>query len=224
MSYRFIRALVRIIIFLIARVEVINSEAIPRQGSFIGTANHAGRLEVLLVFSILDRPDVILIIAEKYRQSAFWRWFAARVDGIFIDRYNADISALRQVLKRLQKGGVLTMAPEGTRSVTGKLQQGHMGAAFLAAKSGAPVLPVGVTGTWDQEVLHNLKRFRRTPIKLRVGQPYTLPPLQGPDREAQLQEYTTEIMCQIAALLPAELRGFYADHPRLQQILQPALG
>jgi 1-acyl-sn-glycerol-3-phosphate acyltransferase len=223
MGYQFVRWIVKILIKLLARVEAIDLDNLPRQGSYIAAGNHAGRLEVLLVFYLLDRPDTILMIAEKYRQSAFWRWFAQRVDGIFIDRYNADFTALRQVLKRLQKGGVLTMAPEGTRSPTGTLLEGHWGAAFLAAKSGVPVIPVGAAGTWDEEVLHNLKHFKRSPVQVRVGKPFTLPPLKPHDREAQLHAGTEEIMCQIAALLPAELRGFYADHPRLNEILTQKL-
>jgi 1-acyl-sn-glycerol-3-phosphate acyltransferase len=64
-----------------------------------------------------------------------------------------------------------------------------------------------------------LKHFKRLRIQVRIGKPYTLPPLKPHDREAQLQQHTDEIMCQIAALLPEELRGFYTDHPRLKEIL-----
>jgi len=220
MGFRFVRYLVRVILALIARVEIIGLENLPAQGAYLATGNHAGRLEVLLIYSIIERTDIILMIAEKYRKSAIWRWFARRVDGIFIDRYNADLSALRQVLRRLEQGGVLAMAPEGTRSTTGTLQPAQPGAAYLAAKSGVPVVPVGVIGTWDQEVVQNLKKLKRIKVTLRIGQAYSLPPLKNQDRQSQLQQYTEEIMCQIAALLPAERRGYYAEHPRLFEILK----
>jgi 1-acyl-sn-glycerol-3-phosphate acyltransferase len=219
MGFKFVHWLTKILLFLLARIDIIGWENMPKQGSFIITGNHAGRLEVLLVYYLLDRSDIILMIAEKYRKSAFWRWFAQRVDGIFIDRYNADFTALRQVLKRLQSGGVLTMAPEGTRSPSGKLQEAQWGAAYLAAKAGVPVIPVGATGTHDELVVECLKRFKRLQITVRIGKPYTLPPLKPHDREAQLRQDTDEIMCQIAALLPEEMRGFYADHPRLKDLL-----
>ncbi len=201
MGYRFVRWIVKVLISLIARVETVGWDNLPQQGTLVLTANHAGRLEVLLVFYLLKREDIILIIAEKYRKSAFWRWFARRVNGIFIDRQNADFGALREVLKRLEKGGVMAIAPEGTRSLSGKLLEARWGAAYLAAKSGATVVPVAATGT------------------VTIGKPYQLPPLQPKQREAQLNQYTDEIMCQIAALLPADLRGFYAEHPRLKEIL-----
>lgn len=224
MGYRFVRFIVKVVFTLLARVEKIDWDNLPSQGSLIITANHAGRLEVLLVFYLLDRQDIILIIAEKYRKSAFWRWFAKRVDGIFIDRFGADFAALREVLKRLKKGGVLAIAPEGTRSHTGTLLEARHGAAYIAAKSGVTIVPVGATGTWDKEVLDNLKHFRRTRVRIQVGKPYTLPPLKPDTREEQLQQYTDEIMCQVAALLPKELRGFYTDHPRLKAILAASSG
>jgi 1-acyl-sn-glycerol-3-phosphate acyltransferase len=218
-GYRFVRSLVHFIVFLTTRVQVEGWDNLPKEGSFIATSNHTGRLEVLMVFYLLDRQDIILIIAEKYRKSAFWRWFVRRVNGIFIDRFGADFAALREVLKRLQKGWVLAIAPEGTRSATGKLQEARPGAAFLAVKSGVPVIPVAVTGTWDKEVVSRLSHFKRLQVKVRVGQPYILPPLKPGDREAQLMQYTDEMMCKIAAMLPEELRGFYAEHPRLKEIL-----
>jgi 1-acyl-sn-glycerol-3-phosphate acyltransferase len=223
MTYKLIHWIVKILISLLAKVEVIDWDNLPKQGSYIAVANHAGRLEILLVYYLLDRSDIILMIAEKYRQSVFWNWLARLVDGIFIDRYNADFTALRQVLKRLQKGGILAMSPEGTRSHSGVLQEGHWGAAFLAAKAGVSVIPVGATGTWDQEVLSQFKHFKRAQVTLRVGKPFTLPPLSPYTRDAQLKDGTDEIMCQIAALLPPEQRGFYADHPRLKEILNQKL-
>jgi 1-acyl-sn-glycerol-3-phosphate acyltransferase len=220
MGYKFVRFVVTVIVNLLARVEVVGIENLPRQGCCIVTPNHFGRLEVLLVYYLLERSDIILLIAEKYRQSAFWSWFAKRVNGIFIDRYNADFSALREVLRRLNAGGILVIAPEGTRSKSGKLQEGLQGAAYIAAKSGAPVVPVGATGTWDEEVYSNIRHLRKSNVTVRIGKLFTLPPLKGPHREEQLEQDTEEIMCQIAALLPPELRGAYTDHPRLVEILE----
>jgi 1-acyl-sn-glycerol-3-phosphate acyltransferase len=119
----------------------------------------------------------------------------------------------------LKEGHVLVIAPEGTRSQTGALIEGRSGASYLAAQSGVPVIPVGIHGSEDQVVGANLRRLRRTTIIARVGKPFQLPPLKRGQREQALQAYTDEIMCQIAALLPPEYRGVYADHPRLMEIL-----
>jgi 1-acyl-sn-glycerol-3-phosphate acyltransferase len=164
-----------------------------------------------------------MLAAEKYREVAIFRWLAKQLNAIFIDRYNADLVATRAALKRLKEGWVLVMAPEGTRSPDGALQEGWPGASYLAVRAGVPIIPVAVLGTADAEVMANLRRLRRTQVEVRVGAPFRLPPLDGRDREAQLKGFTDEIMLHIAALLPAERRGVYRDHPGLPALLEQEL-
>ncbi|HLE14981.1 MAG TPA: lysophospholipid acyltransferase family protein [Anaerolineales bacterium] len=219
MLFSIIRIFDRLLLRLLARLEVENLENLPTRGAYIAVANHMGRLDAALVYDVIDRRDIIIFVAEKYRRYALIRWIVRQLDAIWLDRYNADIAALREVLARLKKGWALAMAPEGTRSKTGTLLPGRPGASYLAAKSGVLVIPVGGIGTEDWRVKQNLRRLRRTEVLLRVGKPFTLPPLPVKDREAALAAYTDEIMCQIAALLPPEQRGAYADHPRLKELL-----
>ncbi|MCU0487305.1 MAG: 1-acyl-sn-glycerol-3-phosphate acyltransferase [Anaerolineales bacterium] len=141
------------------------------------------------------------------------------VNGIYINRFSADLNALREVFRRLKQGGVMVVAPEGTRSKSGTLQEGRDGASFIAARTGLTIMPGGLVGTQDAQVVSRLRKFKRLDIELRIGQPFTLPPLEGRNRAEQLKEYTDEIMCRIAILLPAEMRGIYADHPRTAELL-----
>ncbi len=220
MAYKIVRYFIRLIFHLIARIEFVGFENMPAAKSYVIASNHIGRLDAALVYYVLDRPDIILLIAEKYRQNFFWRWLAKQVNGIFIDRFNPDIRALRQALKRLQNGGVLAIAPEGTRSKTGVLIEAKPGGIYLAWKAGVPILPVAVTGTEDTVVADRLKHFKRLHIKVTAGPSFTLPQeARGRNREALLQEYTDEVMCRIAALLPEEKRGVYRGHPRLKELL-----
>lgn len=221
MIYSLIRFLIRLLVPVVMRLEVYGKEHLPESGAYIAAANHLGVLDPMLVYYLLDRQDIILIIAEKHSKYAFTRWLVRSLNAIYIDRYNADMAVMRQVLKRLRKGGVLVIAPEGTRSRSGTLLEGRQGASYLAAKAGVPVIPVGATGTEDRFFLANLKRLRRTPVRVRIGEPFRLPPLPKQDREAALQADTVEIMCRIAALLPPDYRGAYADHPRLRELLSP---
>jgi 1-acyl-sn-glycerol-3-phosphate acyltransferase len=161
-----------------------------------------------------------VMVAEYHEQYAFRRWLANLVGAIFVDRYQADFSALREVMRRLKQGGVLIISPEGTRSKTGGLLPGQPGTAYLAAKTGVPVLPVSIVGSEDRLVAANLKRLKRSPVNLVFGEAFSIPTLPKEGREESLQVYTDEIMCQIAALLPESYRGVYAGHPRLQQLLQ----
>lgn len=220
MAYKIICFFIRLIIRLIARVELSGRENLPAAKGYVIASNHIGRLDAALVYYALDRPDIIMLIAEKYRKNAFWLWLAKQVDGIFIDRFNPDIRALREAMKRLQKGGVLAIAPEGTRSKTGALIEAKPGGIYLAWKSGVPIIPVALTGTQDAVVKERLTHFKRLNIKVTLGPAFTLPQeAKGKDREALLQEYTDEVMCRIAALLPEEMRGVYVGHPRLKELL-----
>jgi 1-acyl-sn-glycerol-3-phosphate acyltransferase len=221
MFYKFGMLLLRLILRFISRLTVYGLENLPpKDTSFIGVANHIGRLDPAYVFAMLNRNDVIMLVAEKYEENIISRILVRFVDGIFVDRYNADLNAMREVFRRIKKGGVLVMAPESTRSPSGSLLQGWDGASYIAAKSGLPILPVGVTGSGDKEVVNRLKHFRRLNIVAHVGPTFTLPPLDSKNRAEQLTGYTEEIMCRIAVLLPEANRGVYANHMRLKELLE----
>lgn len=216
---RFVRAISRFVLWVIARIDIVG-EVPNQEGAFIIVANHVGRLEAFLVILLANRDDVVLILAEKYKKYAFWRYVATKVDGIWVNRFDADFAALRTVLKRLQNGEVVAIAPEGTRSPTEALLPGKPGAAYLAAKSGVPVYPIGVVGTEDRVVKYRLKRLQRLNITARIGEPFHVGSMPRADRDEWLQTQTDEIMCRIAMLLPPNHRGVYADHPRLVALLR----
>ena len=210
----------RFIIWLIADVEVIGMENVPDSTSFAIAANHIGRLDTELVFAVLDRTDFILPLAEKYKANPLTRFVGYMMGVIWLDRFTTDFKAIREMMTRIKQGGVLVIAPEGTRSKTGALQEGKPGVAYFAAKAGLVIVPVALSGTGDKEVVDNLKHLRRSHFKAIGGKSFVLPPLRKENRDEQLKEYTEEIMCRIAVLLPEEKRGFYKEHPRLKKILE----
>ena len=219
MSLKIIRFIARLIVRIVADVEIVGLEHVPETGGCVTVCNHIGRLDAMLALIMPEREDIIMLIAEKYQVYAFWRFWARQFDAIWLNRFEADFRAMREVVKRLNAGGILGIAPEGTRSQSGKLLQAKHGATFLAAKANVPVLPTAIVGSEDFIVRAKLKRLQRLKIKVVVGKPFMLPPMPRQDKDAYFQVQTDEIMCQIAALLPATHRGFYADHPRLQELL-----
>lgn len=204
---------------LIADIEVHGIEKLPA-GNVIIAANHLGRLDTATLLYIIDREDIIMPVAEKYKHHPLFGAIGRAANAIWLNRFEADFSALRQILERMEQGGMLVIAPEGTRSKTEALQEGKMGVAFLAGKSGFPVLPVAVTGTEDRAVLENLKRFRRSKITVTAGDVFHVAIPRGKGREQAMQRATDEIMCRLAALLPENYRGVYANHPRLKELLK----
>lgn len=221
MAQRIFRVFVRFVLFFIARVEIINYENVPAQGGFILAANHLGRLDSAMLYYAIDREDIIMPVAEKYKTHWLFGPLVRMLGGFFINRFDADLQAVREVLRRLKKGGVFVIAPEGTRSKVESLQEARAGAAYFASKTGVPIIPVALTGTEDRVIVDNLKHFRRSHIVVRAGKPFTLQPIK-PNDELAMQTGTDEIMCRIAAMLPEKYRGFYAGHPRLKELLTNA--
>lgn len=203
--------------FLLTRVRIQGREHIPASGGYIGAANHLSVLEVPLIYSILDRDDATGLVANKHRKNPLFRWLVNAIRGIWLKREEIDTRALRAARDHLKSGGVLGIAPEGTRSQTGALIKAKTGVAFLADQAGVPILPVGVSGTW--QITREILSLRRPKIFVKFGEPFTLPPIDRKQRDTGLKQNTDEIMCRIAALLPPENRGEYADYPRVQELL-----
>jgi 1-acyl-sn-glycerol-3-phosphate acyltransferase len=219
MKYTTLRSIIRFVMRIIAEIDVHGLEKMP-PGNFIIASNHLGRLDTAVLVCVIDREDIIMAIAEKYKSHPLFGPLGRSMNGIWLNRHEADYSALRQILARMEQGGILAIAPEGTRSKTEALQEGKMGVAFLAAKSGYPILPVALTGTEDRRVVENLKHFRRLKITVRTGELMDVRIPSGKGRELAMRAATDEIMCRIAALLPASYRGVYAEHPRLKEFLE----
>jgi 1-acyl-sn-glycerol-3-phosphate acyltransferase len=217
MSHARFRLISNFILQPIARTESFGTENIPLSGGCILASNHLSALDLPLIVKYVPRNDSSFFAAKTHKKIFWFRWLIDSVDGIWIDRSRADLNALRNARKILRKGYMFGIMPEGTRSRTGALIHGKLGAAYLVSSAKVPVLPVGVTGT--ENGLDQLRRLRRLHLTIRFGEPFTPPPLDPRDRDRSLGENTDEIMCRIAALLPPKYRGVYSDHPRLHELL-----
>jgi 1-acyl-sn-glycerol-3-phosphate acyltransferase len=222
MKLKTIRFLIRLLMRLLARVEVHGMENVPATGNFIIASNHLGLVDAFLPFYFLDKNNLFLLVGEKWEKLAILRWLGKRLNFIFVDRFNPDLKAIREVITRMKQGEVLVIIPEGTRSKVGHLIEGKQGVSYLAAKLGYPILPAGITGSFDPIFFGQMKRLKRPHITVNVGPAFHLPPLptEGPSRDEALKADTDEIMCRIAALLPEAYRGYYSDHPRLRELLK----
>jgi 1-acyl-sn-glycerol-3-phosphate acyltransferase len=214
-----LRGLIRFVFWLIAKIEVFDVENVPASGGFVIATNHIGIIDIAMFHYQFDRFDMFIPVAEKWEKVGWIRFLGKYLNFLFVDRFNPDLKALRKMIGLMETGNALVIAPEGTRSRTGALIEGKPGVAYLAARSGFPVIPVAITGTEDRVIWGNLRRFRRSPVTLTAGTPFFIPPLTREHRDEALQAATDEIMCQIAAILPERYRGVYAEHPRLAALL-----
>jgi 1-acyl-sn-glycerol-3-phosphate acyltransferase len=214
-----LRWLVRLLINLIAKVEIRGYENVPTSGNFVIATNHLGFLDALMLYYALNRWDVFVPVAEKWEKNAFLRWIGKHFNFVFIDRFNPDLKALRKIIALMEAGNNLVIAPEGTRSRAGTMAEGKPGVSYLATKLNRPIVPVGLAGTEDKVVVDNLKHLRRSHIVVTAGKVFSLPALPAKHRDGALKQSTDEIMCRIAALVPEKYRGVYANHPRLKELL-----
>jgi 1-acyl-sn-glycerol-3-phosphate acyltransferase len=217
---KFLRWLIHVVLKLITKVETIGYENLPTKGGFVIAVNHLGFIDTPLAYYALDSLDLFIPVAEKWEEIPILKWVGKHLNLIFIDRFNPDLRAMREMMKRMDEGQTLIIAPEGTRARDEKMAQGKPGVAYLASKMGWQIVPVAISGTEDRILIHNLKRLQRTHIKLQAGKPFTLPPFPKQRREETLQKYTDEIMCRIAMMLPEKYRGYYAEHPKLKELMK----
>lgn len=183
-------------------------DKIPAQGPLIVITNHTGQVEVPVFATLLQPRKITGWGKVEAFKNPFLRWVFSAWDIIPVHRGEADMSALKSALRMLEEGRIFGIAPEGTRNKTGILRRGLPGAAILALKSGAPVLPVA---HWGGEVfLKNLKRFKRTDFHIRIGEPFYVK-AEGKVTGEMRQQMVDEMMYKIAAMMPEQYRGEYSD-------------
>ena len=190
-----------------ARLEGV--ERIPRDGAFIVVSNHCSNLDPPLIGWATGHQvgRVVHFMAKiEMRGWPFVGWLATQSGVYFVRRGEGDRAAQRFSLEALAEGRPIGIFPEGTRSRNGHLKEGKSGAAFLAIRSGAPLLPVAIAGS--DRIFSGRSRWpHATRITIRIGEPFSLPRQATGrlDREV-LADGTARIMREIAELLPPDQR------------------
>jgi 1-acyl-sn-glycerol-3-phosphate acyltransferase len=192
--------------------KVEGRENVPLTGPVILVANHVHVIDpILLVFGF---PRWITFVAkEELFHSLFLRLWLRWAGSLPLQR-DGKLGEKQRILegarKALDEGLVLGMFPEGGRSHDGKLKRGKPGSAVIASKADVPLLPVGVVGT---DKVHGINwLWKRPRIVVRIGRPFKLPPANNKISKSQMQLLTTQLMREIAALLPPEYQGAYEKH------------
>lgn len=194
---------------LICRIDDAELEKVPRDGPLIIYTNHTNILEIPIFYTHMQPRRVHEMAWAQRWENPLLGWLLDVSESIPLHRGEADIAAIRKGLKVLEKGEILVIAPEGTRSHDGKLQPAHPGVVLLALHSRAPVMPVAFYGA--EKYRENLSRLKRTDFHVRVGKIFHLN--EGGEKVTRQVrgKMMDEMMYQLARLLPPEYRGRYAD-------------
>lgn len=205
---RGIIAVIMPIFKLVFRLRVEGLENIPAGGPAILMINHVNFFDPVVLIAGVRRRIVPMSKIENLKLPGV-NWLIHVWGAINVRRGEVDRAALRQAIQVLQAGGLLMVAPEGTRSKSGELQEPREGVAYLATRTGALVIPTAIVGT--PAISHNLKRFRRTDASVTFGRPFYFEAVGERAGREVLAQMTHEAMYQLAAMLPPQQRGRFAN-------------
>ena len=206
----FFRKFTKLLVFVTLRARISGLENFPKRGPAIIVFNHLGDTDAVLLFATLPFSPIEGIgkieLYDHWLVGPVFRAYGI----IWVHRGQPDRKAIRAALNGLAEGRMLTLAPEGRQSVTGALEEGEDGAAFLSMKSGAPIVPIAITGLENQNIYSHLRSWKRAPVTLSMGEPFFLQ--EQADRQKMMRDGTRQIMESLASLLPESYRGYYKSN------------
>jgi 1-acyl-sn-glycerol-3-phosphate acyltransferase len=191
---------------MFTRTEVYGVENIPKRGPALFIANHLGDADLVIGLAVATVSVDFFVKSEILNIPILGKLLEA-YGVIWIHRGQPDRRALRVAFQGFEEGRVISIAPEGRESLTGALEEGTGGAAYLAYKAKVPILPSAFVGTENARIFGNLKRFRRSNVTVRIGELFWLE--EYPNHKQAINQGTQQIMQAIADLLPSEYRGVY---------------
>ena len=215
--YRLGRPLARFCFGTFGRLEVTGEENVPPHGPMILVCNHMAYTDPPLLVAAIPRPLHFMGKRELFG-NPLGRFL---MHGFHVFPYNrgrASAETLRTLLGLLDQDRAVVVFPEGTRSKSHTLQEGQLGVVYLAMKSQAPILPVGITGTQNMRAWR--MPFPMCRLSASIGPPFTLPVLEGRAPRPVMQSMLRMIMERVAMQLPPEFRGVYdptASPPAVNQ-------
>jgi 1-acyl-sn-glycerol-3-phosphate acyltransferase len=204
------RLLVKTVLFLLTRWQLRGRENIPRNGPLLIVSNHLHIADPPIIGVAINRKAVFMAKEELFH-ARFSSYFVRNFGAFPVRRGGLDRKALHQAEQYLAQGMAIIMFPEGKRSHDARLQPAFPGSALIASRIGAPILPVGITGT--EKVKGKTWWLRRPRITLNIGRPFQPPP-EGKINKEELCRLTDSIMEHIAELLPLEYQGSYRGKER----------
>ena len=203
--YRLVRAVSGHVMRAHFDYRVAGVERLPGSGPFIVAANHHNYLDGVVLGVALARPISFLVMPRVYRASPLHPPFHRHIGSIPVNLDRPNPGAMKRVLRALDAGRVVGIFPEGPFSREGRLVGGQPGVALIALRSGVPVIPAAIRGTY--EALHGRRFYlpRARPLSVRFGAPLHF----GRARHrrvtrADRDDITRRIMSEIAALLAAD--------------------
>jgi 1-acyl-sn-glycerol-3-phosphate acyltransferase len=213
---RFLRFLIaRIGFTLLMKLERVEQlKNLPASGPAIVMINHIAFVDPIAVMHVLPRNIIPMAKVEVYKYPVIGIF--PRIWGVIpVQREGFDRQAIHQALDILKAGEIILVAPEGTRH--NELQDVKEGIAYLASRTGVPVIPTAIEGSVGFPAFRTHPRWHEPGIVIRFGRPFRYRSALARSNREQLRQMTDEAMYILAALLPENRRGVYADLSKATQ-------
>jgi 1-acyl-sn-glycerol-3-phosphate acyltransferase len=193
---------------LFAKTKVKGSENIPEKGPFIVACNHFNRLDPPFVIFAIKKP-INFLMASDQKVEPQLMWAPWLYGFIPTNRQNIAPSSIKNSLKVIIKGEIIGIFPEGTATEQ-LIRPAKNGAAYLAMKTGAKILPMSLIGM--ENIWTNWFKGIRPKLQINIGKPFLPIPLpkEHANRNKAIKTTGKEIMCRIASLMPDKYHGVYA--------------
>ena len=179
---------------------------VPASGPVVLVANHLSLVDPAILGAVFQRPIRFMAKEEVFR-TPFVSWLVRGFRAFPVRRGQADRQAMLITLRLLRQGEVVGIFPEGHRSHGDGLLPAHPGAALIALRAGAPVLPVGIAGT--EQIFRWPRKCLRPAVTINVGKPFSLAASRDGSTREVLAGQADEIMRHVAELVPERYRGSY---------------
>ena len=198
-TYKFFYTLAKILARVFFRMRVVHPERMIESGPLILAVNHSSFFDPPLA-GICSRRAVYFLARKTLLQWPFFGPLFPDMNVIPVERDGNDMSALREVIKKIREGNGVLLFPEGTRSKDGNIQPARAGIGLVSAKTGAPVLPMRIFGAYDA-FPKNSRRLHFSKITVVLGEPIFFSPdeIAGATRETY-QAFSDRVMEAIGAL------------------------
>ena len=217
--YRFLHGVIPPVLNALYRPWIEGEEHLPAGGPAILASNHLSFLDSIFLPAMLDRPVFFLGKSDYFK--GWKRWFFEGVGVMPVNREGGDAgeASLRKGQEILESGSLLGIYPEGTRSPDGRLYRGKTGPVRLALRTGAPIIPVAMLGTF--EILPpgaNFPKIRR--VGVRMGRPLDFSRYQGMENDRfVLRSATDELMYELMMLSGQEYVDEYAAKVKSGEVI-----
>jgi len=197
--YNIFYNLAKLLARMIFSMRVIHPERMVESGPLLIAVNHSSFFDPPLA-GICSRRGVYYLARKTLLKWPFFGPLFPAMNVIPVERDGNDMSALREVIKKVKEGNAVLLFPEGTRSLDGALQPARAGIGLVIAKTGAPVLPMRIFGAYEA-FPKNARRFQLSQITVVIGEPihFSAEEISNSSRETY-QLLSNRVMDAIGAL------------------------